>query len=89
MTTSNLLKGYQDEQGRFTHLPGKKQRDKFELLLRYLANRFEVGKTYNEQEINDILNQHHSFNDPAVLRRYLCGNKLLDRTRDGRAYWRI
>ncbi|MDF5725661.1 MAG: DUF2087 domain-containing protein [Rhizonema sp. PD37] len=62
---------------------GNKQR----LVLEYLALKFEVGITYTEKEVNTLLNQHHLFGDPALLRRELFENGLIDRKRDGSAYW--
>jgi hypothetical protein len=63
------LDGYRDEVGRFTQLPGKRQKNKQAQMLAALASHFQPGRTYTEREINEILNQHHTFNDPATLRR--------------------
>lgn len=57
------------------------------LVLEYLATKFEAQKTYTEREVNVLLNQHHTFGDPALLRRMMFGAKLLGRTQDCRAYW--
>jgi len=81
------LQGYQDKEGKFHSFPGKRQKEKQTLMLEYLASKFEVGKKYSEKEINNILNQYHSFKDPATLRRLMFGKKLLNRTVDGRVYW--
>lgn len=82
-----LLKGYIGEDGKFTQMPGKRQKKKVAAMLEVLAAQFEEGKKYTEREVNEILNQHHSFNDPATLRRLLFGSKLINRTLDGKAYW--
>ncbi|MTB53568.1 DUF2087 domain-containing protein [Lewinella sp. W8] len=82
------LDGYRDEAGRFTQLPGKRQKIKQDLMLESLAEYFRPGLRYSEKEINETLNAHHTFNDPATLRRMMFGRKLLNRTVDGRAYWR-
>lgn len=87
MDKYSTLKGYQDEQGRFTQLPGKRQKKKQALMLEYLAEQFDAGRQYTEREVNDILNQHHNFEDPATLRRLMFGLQLIDRTLDGKAYW--
>jgi len=58
------------------------------LVLHYLASKFEYGKTYEEKQINAILNQYHTFQDPALLRRELFGRRFLNRTKDGRKYWK-
>ncbi|MGB0930281.1 MAG: DUF2087 domain-containing protein [Chitinophagales bacterium] len=57
------------------------------LVLQYLATKFEANKTYSEMEVNVLLNQYHTFGDPALLRRMMFSAKLLNRTQDCRAYW--
>ncbi len=82
------LKNYLDEEGRLKEWPSKRNKGKFrKLVLEYLASKFEPGTTYTEKEVNALLNQHHTFGDPALLRRELFENKLIDRKRDGSAYW--
>lgn len=87
MEKDKMLKGYLDDDGKFNQLPGKRQKKKLAAMLKFLAAQFVVGKEYTEMEVNEILNQHHSFNDPATLRRLMFGSKLLDRTVDGKCYW--
>jgi len=55
--------------------------------LAYLFEKFDSEKKYTEKEVNELLNQHHSFGDPAMLRRELFEKKMLRRTLDCRAYW--
>ena len=43
------------------------QLKKLEVIIRWLAKRFEPGRTYTEKEVNEILKQHHE--DYALLRR--------------------
>lgn len=81
------LRGYLDDEGKFDRLPGKKQKKKLALMLESLSQHFEAGKKYTEMEVNAILNQHHSFNDPATLRRLMFGSRLINRTLDGKSYW--
>jgi len=69
MEIHNTLRGYLDEEGKFDRMPGKRQKKKVELMLQYLAAQFVDDRQYSEKEVNEILNQHHSFNDPAILRR--------------------
>ena len=57
------------------------------MALEFLAAKFEMGREYSEKEVNEILNQNHTFGDPALLRRELYMKKLLDRTPDGNRYW--
>lgn len=83
------ISGYLDEAGLISRLPGKRQKKKLDLMIAHLAEQFKSGVKYSEMEVNEILNQHHSFNDPATLRRLLFGTGKLDRTLDGREYWRV
>ncbi|GAA6617193.1 DUF2087 domain-containing protein [Scytonema sp. NUACC26] len=89
MNDSEDLKRYLDEQGRVKEWPSKRNRGKFQqLVLEYLANKFEIDTIYSEKEVNQLLNQHHNFGDAALLRRELFERGLIDRTRNGSAYWR-
>ncbi len=81
------LNGYLDPNGKFDRFPGKRQKKKQALMLQFLAEQFTADRQYSEKEVNEILNRHHSFNDPATLRRLLFGSRLIDRTIDGRSYW--
>ena len=54
------------------------------VILDWLAQAFEPGRTYSEQMVNLILGQRHA--DTAALRRYLVDEEFLDRA-DGQ-YWR-
>lgn len=85
---SSTLSTYQDAQGRFTQFPGKKQKKKQLQMLYYLGDFFKTGRQYSEPEVNDILNVHHTFGDPASLRRLMFGQGILGRTIDGKAYWK-
>ncbi|GAB4368462.1 MAG: DUF2087 domain-containing protein [Elainellaceae cyanobacterium] len=87
---SNLaeLANYLDQQGRVKEWPSKRNRSRFRpLVLEYLASKFEFGVTYTEREVNAILNAHHTFGDPALLRRELFEHQFLNRKLDGSAYW--
>jgi len=81
------LKGYFNEEGKLQNFPGKKQKKKQALMLQFLAEKFETDQKYTETEVNEILNENHTFNDPATLRRLMFGQGILDRTIDGRSYW--
>lgn len=89
MDFATELKGYQNSKGQFISLPGKRQKKRFALLLDYLAKQFDDNKIYTETEVNAILNEHHLFNDPAILRRLMFGKGLLNRTLDGKQYWLV
>lgn len=85
--TPEGLKGFLDKDCKLKSWPSRKHRDKQLLALEYLASKFETGKDYSEREINELLNRHHTFGDPALLRRELFMKKLLDRAPDGSRYW--
>lgn len=68
--------------GRLVSIPTA--RGKRLVVLKWLATRFEPGRTYPEPETNRLLNEVHP--DHAALRRYLVDEGLLER-RDG-FYWR-
>ncbi len=79
------IKNFLDEAGRLKQYPVKRPM-KF-LALEYLAGKFEKDKQYTEKEINALLEQWHTFGDPATLRRDLYDYRFLDRKPDGSAYW--
>lgn len=54
----------------------------------YLATKLEIGRKYTESEINDTLDKWAIFGDPATLRREMYNRHLLNRTNDGKYYWR-
>jgi len=66
----------------------KKSSDK-KMIIKWLAQKFSFKIQYSEKEINQIIHQHHTFNDIPLLRRELISQKYLDRTDHGSQYWRI
>ena len=52
----------------------------------YLASKFELGKNYTEKEVNQILNNWHTFEDWAMLRRDLYEKRFLWRETKGKEY---
>ena len=68
---------------RLTKIPDtRKKRD---VVLRWLATRFEHGRRYAEPEVNEIIKRHHP--DSATLRRELVGARLMQR--ENSVYWRV
>lgn len=68
--------------GRLVAIPtshGKRQP-----VLDRLAQDFEIGRRYSEEEVNAILRRWHD--DTAALRRYLVDDDYM--TRDAGVYWR-
>ena len=83
----NELERYLDAAGRVTVYPSKITRK--HLVLEYLASRFRPGQEYSEAEVNALLRVHHTFDDPALLRRDLFDWGYLGRTTDGSRYWLV
>ncbi len=61
--------------GRLKTIPA--QRKKKDMVVRYLAAHFELGRTYTEQEVNFTLLHFHE--DYATLRREMVDGKLMRR----------
>ncbi|MEL6181820.1 MAG: DUF2087 domain-containing protein [Myxococcota bacterium] len=74
-----------DAQGRLRAWPSKQQGKRAALDL--LARRLDRSAVYHEREITALLSRWHTFGDPALLRRELYDRGLVERSRDGRAYW--
>ena len=75
-----------DPEGRLLRYPAKP--DLKRQALEFLAAKFEPERTYQEGEVNALLERHHTFGDWVLLRRDLFEQGLLARNRDGSAYWR-
>jgi hypothetical protein len=70
--------------GRLVSIPHSGKRR--QLLLAHLAERFEPGRLYTEQDVREKLSMVHD--DHATLRRYLVDDGLLQRSKDGGTYGR-
>jgi hypothetical protein len=79
---AHVLKNFLTADGRMHTIPAK--RAKLLIVLDHLAQEFELGRTYPETEVNEILTRFHP--DHAALRRHLVDDQFLTR-RDG-VYWR-
>lgn len=80
------MEPYLDAEGRIKLLP--RRRDRREAMLRYLAASLEPGRDYTEPEVNLHIEHWHRFGDVCLVRRMLIESRLLQRTPDGRRYWR-
>ena len=76
-----------DQFGSITRWP-KKVSDK-QLIIKFLSEQFETDRKYSEKEVNDIINDHHRFNDIPLLRRELVSRKFLARKDDCSLYWKV
>ncbi|MDD2714712.1 MAG: DUF2087 domain-containing protein [Candidatus Wallbacteria bacterium] len=79
------LKNFLDQDGKLKQWPTKRSLQL--LALNHLYTQFEVGKKYAESEVNQILRNSHTFENPALLRRDMIDAKLLYRTKDCKEYW--
>ena len=80
------LRRFLDRQVRVTDWPSK-VRDQH-VVLAYLITKFEAAQDYSEQEVTALLEQWHTYGDPAFLRRSLIDFGYLSRTTNGARYWR-
>ena len=60
---------------RLTQIPARFK--KRQVILRWLADKFEFDRRYTEREVNEIIQRHHP--DYASLRRYMIESKLMQR----------
>ncbi len=80
-----ILKDYLHPDGTIRQLPT--HRRKLNVILRYLISQFEFDRIYTEKEVNAIIGALNE--DISGLRRDLISVRMLDRERDGSAYWRV
>ncbi len=78
---------FMNKDGKVTTWP-KKQSDK-ELVVEFLANKFEYKQSYHEHEVNEILKVWHTFSDWPLLRRELFERGYLGRNISGTDYRRL
>jgi hypothetical protein len=81
------INNFIDSTGKIKSWPSKHEL-KFKVL-EYIANKFEYNRFYTEKEVNNIIDNYHTFGDYFLIRRGLIESKLLSRTRTGSKYWRI
>lgn len=84
MNLTLILKNFLDEDLRLKAFPARRKMKIYALL--YLVQKFEPDREYSEKEVNTLLNDWHTFSDPATLRREMYDYGFLDRSRDGRVY---
>ncbi|EKQ55496.1 MULTISPECIES: DUF2087 domain-containing protein [unclassified Clostridium] len=80
------INNFIDSTGKLKSWPSKREL-KFKAL-EYIASKFEYDRFYTEKEVNNIIDNYHTFGDYFLIRRGLVDSKLLSRTRNGSKYWR-
>jgi hypothetical protein len=79
---ADVLRNFLTEDGRLTRIPAA--HGKRLVVLDFLSQKFEPGRSYPERDVNFLLGKFHR--DYAALRRYLVDEGFLER-RDN-FYWR-
>lgn len=79
-----VVADYSQPNGRLKDIPA--QRKKLEAVLKFISQSFEMNTIYSEGQVNEVLKHFHD--DTASLRREMIGAGLLERSTDGREYWR-
>lgn len=80
--TRRMVARFLREDGSLRTLPSRHA--KLLAVLDHVAQSFELGRTYPESQVNEILQRFHP--DYAALRRYLVDDGFL--TREQGVYWR-
>ncbi len=78
-----VIRDFISPDGRFKALPS--QEKKFLVVLRYILNAFEPGRSYTEKEVNEIIKQYND--DFATIRRSFIEYRLM--ARENGIYHRI
>lgn len=58
---NEILERFLSHEGKIKTWPAKNKMQR--LVLEYLVNQFEKDRVYNEHEVNDIIDEWHTFND--------------------------
>jgi len=70
------------ENGRLKEIPARLKKRR--VILRWLCNQFEYGRSYTESEVNALIKRYHP--DTAALRRELIDERFM--AREAGVYWR-
>ncbi len=81
------LARYFDADGVMTSWPARTNHQS--LAMWVMWSRLPPRQQFSEIQISELLDLWHGFGDRALLRRSMVDGKLVERTRDGRAYWRV
>lgn len=80
------IAAFQDEHGRITGWPSDRRRAHQLAILDFLTGLFEAGVSYDQGQVDQILADHSTVEDPTVLLRELVDGDYLT-SADG-VYWR-
>ena len=79
------MEKYYDSDGRLLQYPPK--RPMRILALIKITEQLDPSVRYTEKEVNEVIRASIAFGDIELIRRELYQYKLVDRLRDGSAYW--
>jgi Uncharacterized protein conserved in bacteria len=82
----NQIKNYLNAEGKLISFPSKRKLKIAAMF--YIAASIDEEVRYSEKEINDIINKMCCFNDAALLRREMYNYRFINRTLDGKIYWK-
>ncbi|PTA69045.1 DUF2087 domain-containing protein [Deinococcus arcticus] len=77
---------FQDEHGRITGWPSDRRRAHQLAILDYLTGLFEPGVSYDPAQVQGVLADHSTLEDPGILLTELVEADYL--ATDGQVYWR-
>lgn len=80
------IKNYLNAEGKLISFPSKRKLKVAAMF--YIAASVDEGVMYSEKEINDMINNMCLFHDAALLRREMYNYRFIDRTLDGKIYWK-
>jgi hypothetical protein len=81
------IKNYLNAEGKLISFPSKRKL-KIAVMFYIVSSIPDEGVMYSEKEINDIINNMCLFNDAALLRREMYNYRFINRTLDGKIYWK-
>lgn len=77
---------FQDEHGRITGWPSDRRVAHQQAILHHLRGLFESGVSYGQAEVERLLADHTTFDNPSILIPELVEGDYL--VTDGQTYWR-
>jgi hypothetical protein len=80
------IKNYLNEEGKLKAFPSKRKLKIAAMF--YIASSIDDNVKYSEKEMNELINKKCCFNDAALLRREMYDYRFINRSLDGRTYWK-
>ncbi|MGB4661097.1 MAG: DUF2087 domain-containing protein [Mobilitalea sp.] len=86
MELDKWLKNYLNEEGKLLSFPSKRKLKIAAMF--YITAKIDDRVKYTEKEINAIIDGMCCFRDAALLRREMYNYRFINRTLDGKIYWK-